>query len=49
MHAFPAVKPVLVAAGAHWVEPDTEAATVVESNLITAATYEGHWNSFAIL
>ncbi|KAH1226386.1 Protein DJ-1 D [Glycine max] len=28
VHAFPAVKPVLVAAGAHWVEPDTEAATV---------------------
>ncbi|KAL2597900.1 hypothetical protein AAZX31_11G215000 [Glycine max] len=33
VHAFPAVKPVLVAAGAHWVEPDTEAATVVERAL----------------
>ncbi|KAH1196816.1 Protein DJ-1 D [Glycine max] len=40
--AFPPVKPVLVAAGAHWVEPDTEAATVVDGDLITAATYEGH-------
>ncbi|KAK7333056.1 hypothetical protein VNO80_29816 [Phaseolus coccineus] len=40
--AFPAVKPVLVAAGAHWVEPDTMAATVVDGNLITAATYDGH-------
>ncbi|MED6146266.1 Protein DJ-1 D [Stylosanthes scabra] len=40
--AFPAVKPALVASGAHWVEPDTMAATVVDGNLITAATYEGH-------
>ena len=40
--AFPPVKPALVASGAHWVEPDTMAATVVDGNLITAATYEGH-------
>lgn len=39
---FPPVKPALVASGAHWVEPDTMAATVVDGNLITAATYEGH-------
>ncbi|CAL0334789.1 unnamed protein product [Lupinus luteus] len=40
--AFPAVRPALVASGAHWVEPDTNSATVVDGNLITAATYEGH-------
>lgn len=36
------MKPVLVAAGAHWVEPETMSASVVDGNLITAATYEGH-------
>ncbi|QHN81978.1 hypothetical protein HN51_058661 [Arachis hypogaea] len=40
--AFPPVKPASVASGAHWVEPDTMAATVVDGNLITATTYEGH-------
>ncbi|QHO18407.1 hypothetical protein HN51_061217 [Arachis hypogaea] len=40
--AFPHVKPASVASGAHWVEPDTMAAIVVDGNLITAATYEGH-------
>ncbi|XLS51695.1 hypothetical protein HN51_012372 [Arachis hypogaea] len=40
--AFPPVKPAPVASGAHWVEPDTMAATVVDGNLITATTYEGH-------
>ncbi|KAK7252267.1 hypothetical protein RIF29_09133 [Crotalaria pallida] len=40
--AFPPVRPTLVASGAHWVEPDTMSATVVDGNLITAATYEGH-------
>ncbi|XP_020963967.1 protein DJ-1 homolog D-like [Arachis ipaensis] len=40
--AFPPVKPTLVASGARWVEPDTMAATVVDGNLIAAATYEGH-------
>jgi len=40
--AFPPVKPVLIAAGAHWVEPETMATTVVDGNLITAATYDGH-------
>ncbi|XLT06426.1 hypothetical protein HN51_045175 [Arachis hypogaea] len=40
--AFPPVKPTLVASGARWVELDTMAATVVDGNLIAAATYEGH-------
>ncbi|MCI29355.1 protein DJ-1-like D-like, partial [Trifolium medium] len=40
--AYPPVKPVLIAAGAHWVEPDTLSTTVVDGNLITAPTYEGH-------
>ncbi|GAU44110.1 hypothetical protein TSUD_123970 [Trifolium subterraneum] len=40
--AYPPVKPVLVAAGANWVEPDTMSTTVVDGNLITAPTYEGH-------
>ncbi|KAI4307723.1 hypothetical protein L6164_030880 [Bauhinia variegata] len=40
--AFPPVKPALIASGAHWVEPETMASTVVDGNLITAATYEGH-------
>ncbi|KAL5566778.1 hypothetical protein UlMin_029942 [Ulmus minor] len=40
--AYPPVGPTLVAAGAHWVEPETLAACVVDGNLITGATYEGH-------
>ena len=40
--AFPPVKPTLIAAGAHWVEPDSMAAAVVDGNLITGTTYEGH-------
>ncbi|KAF3452408.1 hypothetical protein FNV43_RR02841 [Rhamnella rubrinervis] len=40
--AFPPVRPVLIAAGAHWVEPETMLACVVDGNLVTAATYEGH-------
>ncbi|KAK7833745.1 protein dj-1 like protein d [Quercus suber] len=40
--AYPTVGPVLVAAGAHWVEPETMSACVVDGNVITAATYEGH-------
>lgn len=40
--AFPAVKPVLIAAGAHWVEPETMASCIVDGNLITGATYDGH-------
>ncbi|KAL5721598.1 D-lactate dehydratase [Ranunculus cassubicifolius] len=40
--AFPAVKPALVAAGSHWVEPETMSAVVSDGNLITGAAYEGH-------
>ncbi|KAI9161751.1 hypothetical protein LWI28_020344 [Acer negundo] len=40
--AYPSVGPVLIAAGAHWVEPETMSACVVDSNIITGATYEGH-------
>ncbi|CAL1405852.1 unnamed protein product [Linum trigynum] len=40
--AFPAVKPVLLAAGAEWVEPRTMATCVVDGKLITGPTYAGH-------
>ncbi|XP_057809286.1 protein DJ-1 homolog D [Salvia miltiorrhiza] len=40
--AYPALKPALVAAGAHWVEPDTMAFCTSDGNLITGATYDGH-------
>jgi len=40
--AYPAVKPVLVAAGAKWEEADTMAKCVVDGNLVTAAAYDGH-------
>ncbi|XP_060192873.1 protein DJ-1 homolog D [Lycium barbarum] len=40
--AIPAVKPVLLAAGAHWVEPETMASCTVDGNLITGPTYDGH-------
>ncbi|KAJ8647249.1 hypothetical protein MRB53_000272 [Persea americana] len=40
--AYPPVKPVLVAAGSHWVEPATMAECIIDGNLITGATYEGH-------
>lgn len=40
--AYPPVKPVLIAAGSHWVEAETMAKCFVDGNLITGATYEGH-------
>ncbi|XP_010270797.1 PREDICTED: protein DJ-1 homolog D [Nelumbo nucifera] len=40
--AYPPVKSALVAAGSHWVEPQTMAACVVDGNLITGTTYTGH-------
>lgn len=40
--AYPAVKPPLVAAGAHWVGPESMESNVVDGNLITAAAYFGH-------
>lgn len=39
---FPTVKPVLIAAGAHWVEPTSREVCVVDGNLITAVVYSGH-------
>ncbi|GFZ09587.1 class I glutamine amidotransferase-like superfamily protein [Actinidia rufa] len=39
---YPSVKSVLVAAGAHWVEPETLASCTLDGNLVTGATYEGH-------
>ncbi|KAL7135349.1 hypothetical protein ABFS83_11G088600 [Erythranthe nasuta] len=40
--AYPAVKPVLVSAGAHWLEPETTAFCTSDGNIITGATYDGH-------
>ena len=40
--AYPSVGPVLIAACAHWVEPKTMSACVVDGNIITGATYKGH-------
>ncbi|KAJ0695024.1 putative lactoylglutathione lyase [Helianthus annuus] len=40
--AYATVGPVLAAAGAHWVHPETLASCTVDGNLITAASYVGH-------
>ncbi|XP_021887517.1 protein DJ-1 homolog D-like [Carica papaya] len=40
--AYPPVRPVLIDAGASWVEPKTMADCVVDGNIITGATYAGH-------
>jgi len=40
--AYPTVGPVLIAAGAHWVEPETMLTCVVDGNIITAPMYKGH-------
>ncbi|KAI5336304.1 hypothetical protein L3X38_015571 [Prunus dulcis] len=40
--AFPTLKPGLVAAGAHWVEPDTLSVCVVDDNIVTGVTYYGN-------
>ncbi|XP_059452584.1 protein DJ-1 homolog D-like isoform X1 [Corylus avellana] len=40
--AYPFVRPVLIAAGAHWVEPETLSTCVVDGNIITAPMYKGH-------
>lgn len=40
--AYSAVGPVLIAAGASWVEPETAEACVVDGNFVTGATYVGH-------
>ncbi|KAI4324267.1 hypothetical protein L6164_023820 [Bauhinia variegata] len=40
---FPTIRPVLIAAGAHWIEPDEAwERTVVDGNLITAVAYPGN-------
>ncbi|XP_057470080.1 protein DJ-1 homolog D-like [Actinidia eriantha] len=39
---YPSVKPVLVAAGAHWVEPETLASCTLDGNLVTGAAYKGN-------
>lgn len=40
--AYPSLRPVLIAAGAQWVEPETRAACVVDGSIITGVTYKGH-------
>ena len=40
--AFPTLGPVLLAAGTHWVEPESDKACVTDGNLITGVVYEGH-------
>lgn len=40
--AYPAVRPVLVASGAYWVEPETMSSCVTDGNLITGVSYYGH-------
>ncbi|ONI14855.1 hypothetical protein PRUPE_3G012900 [Prunus persica] len=40
--AVSTMKPGLVAAGAHWVEPDTLSVCVADDNLITGVTYYGN-------
>lgn len=40
--AYCSVGPVLIAAGASWVEPENFTTCVVDGNLVTASTYEGH-------
>lgn len=40
--AYPSVKPVLIAAGSHWVEAETLATCFADGNLITGVTYNGH-------
>uniref|UniRef100_A0A0E0PFI5 DJ-1/PfpI domain-containing protein n=1 Tax=Oryza rufipogon TaxID=4529 RepID=A0A0E0PFI5_ORYRU len=40
--AYPAVKPVLVAAGAKWEEADTMDKCTVDGNLVTAVAYDAH-------
>ncbi|CAA6662733.1 unnamed protein product [Spirodela intermedia] len=40
--AYQSVKPVVVAAGSHWIESDTTAKCVKDGNIITGVTYKGH-------
>lgn len=40
--AYPPVKPTLIQAGSHWVDPEGNTACVADGNLITGVMYEGH-------
>ena len=40
--AYRALGPVLVSAGAHWVEPKSSKICVVDGQLITGVAYKGH-------
>ncbi|GLJ53729.1 hypothetical protein SUGI_1146480 [Cryptomeria japonica] len=40
--AYPAVKPVVVAAGGVWKEPEALSACCIDGNLITSAAWHGH-------
>ncbi|KAL3735727.1 hypothetical protein ACJRO7_024797 [Eucalyptus globulus] len=40
--AFPPVGPVLIAAGAHWVEPENMSLCITDGNLVTGVAYTGH-------
>ncbi|KAI3890683.1 hypothetical protein MKW92_013877 [Papaver armeniacum] len=40
--AFPSLKAVLIAAGAHWVPPHSMADYVVDGNLVSGVTYEAN-------
>ncbi|PRQ45225.1 putative lactoylglutathione lyase [Rosa chinensis] len=39
---FPPMRPVLLAGGAQWVEPDTMGTCIADGNIITGVTYEGN-------
>ncbi|XP_039160506.1 protein DJ-1 homolog D [Eucalyptus grandis] len=40
--AYPTVGPVLIAAGAHWVEPESLSHCITDGNLVTGVAYPGH-------
>ncbi|KAH7315281.1 hypothetical protein KP509_21G042600 [Ceratopteris richardii] len=40
--AYPAVKPAMVAAGGHWLDPNPISACFTDGNLITGAAWPGH-------
>ncbi|KAG4377138.1 hypothetical protein AAZX31_18G046100 [Glycine max] len=46
---FPSLKPVLVDAGADWVDPDTMTTTVEDGGFITSTTYEGQPEIISLL
>jgi len=40
--AYPTVGPVLIAASAHWVEPESLSHCITDGNLVTGVAYPGH-------